>query len=65
MIKKISHAVAREIAFALNRSHCTGDPIHEATRHLLNDASDLGDLVDDFEQIVAPIIEKSMREVMD
>jgi hypothetical protein len=49
---------AREIAFALNRSHCTGDPIHQVARDLLGDASELGDIVEEFEAIVAPIIAK-------
>lgn len=54
--KELSERIAREIALALNESHCTGAPIHQVTHALLGDASDLGDIVDEFVVIIAPII---------
>lgn len=53
---------AREIALALNRSHVTGESLHAVTRALLDNASDLADIVEEFAVLIAPIIQQAIEE---
>ena len=60
-LEKLARVAAIEIGLAFNESHCSGAPIHELTRALLDDAIDLGDIVEGFADIVAPIIVRSFK----
>lgn len=61
MTPEWAKTAAREIAFALNRSHCTGDEIHTLTHALLDNASDLGDIAEAWAEIVGPIITETHK----
>ena len=59
----ISIQAATNIALALNYSHRSGSPIQQITCGLLGDASDLGNLVDGFVEIIAPLIEVEFEKI--
>lgn len=56
-IEAISKVAATTVALMLNRSHCTGEPVHGLAHALLGNASDLGDIVNEFVKVVAPELE--------